>query len=132
MALLKTVLLYIVVFTLVGTTSYFLHNLLLNGEDETFISLLRKTYLFHGIFSLSVIMVFNLLARINSVFPQLGFIYMGLLVFKIMVFTMVFYPQLMGGQTISRFHRASLLIPIAIFLMLEVIFVIKTLRSKES
>ena len=132
MALLKTVLLYIVVFTFVGATSYFLHDFLLNDTDAGFNSLLEKAYLFHGIFSLSVIIAFRLTADFDSIFPQLGFIYIGSVVVKIMVFTMMFYPQLMGDQAISRFYRASLLVPIAIFLILEVLFVIKILHGKES
>lgn len=126
----KTILLYIVVFTFVGATSFFLHEWFLGEEYDELKVLLKKAYVFHGIFSLSIIIVFRLVAKIKSVFPQLGFIYMGLLVFKIMVFTMMFYPQLMGDQIISRFYRGSILIPIAIFLILEVVFVIKILRGK--
>ncbi|MFD2604557.1 DUF6168 family protein [Euzebyella marina] len=126
----KTILLYIVVFTFVGATSFFLHEWFLGEEYDELKVLLKKAYVFHGIFSLSIIIVFRLVAKIKSVFPQLGFIYMGLLVFKIMVFTMMFYPQLMGDQIISRFYRGSILIPIAIFLILEVVFVTKILRGK--
>ncbi|MBF01143.1 MAG: hypothetical protein CMP77_14370 [Flavobacterium sp.] len=113
-----------------GATSFFLHEWFLGEEYNELKVLLKKAYVFHGIFSLSIIIVFRLVAKIKSVFPQLGFIYMGLLVFKIMVFTMMFLPQLMGDQIISRFYRGSILIPIAIFLILEVVFVTKILRGK--
>ncbi|WP_222937197.1 DUF6168 family protein [Cytophaga sp. FL35] len=126
----KTIILYIVVFTLVGTTSYFIHNQLLGTEHFELKALLKKAYLFHAIFSLSIIIAFQLASNFDSVFPQLGFIYMGLLVFKIMVFTMMFYPQLVGDQMVSRFYRGSILIPVAIFLILEVVFVTKILRRK--
>ncbi|WP_170863103.1 DUF6168 family protein [Pseudozobellia thermophila] len=130
--MLKTVLLYIVVFTFVGATSYFLHNWALNDTQMGFHALLRKAYLFHGLFSLSVLIAFRLTAGFDSIFPQLGFIYIGSVVLKITVFTAMFYPQLMGDQAISRFYRASLLVPMAIFLILEVLFVIKILQRKES
>lgn len=132
MALLKTVLLYIVVFTFVGATSCFLHNGVLNDPQTDFSALLTKAYLFHGIFSLSVLLAFQLMAGFDSLFPQLGFVYLGSVLVKVAVFTAMFYPQLMGDQAISRFYRASLLVPMAIFLILEVLFVIKILRGKQS
>lgn len=128
--MLKKILLYLVVFTMVGATSYFVHTTLLGREHFELKQLLYKAYLFHAIFSLSIIIAFQLLSNFDKVYAQLGFIYMGLLVFKIMVFTILFYPQLMGNQTVSRFYRASILIPVAIFLIMEVLFVTKILRRK--
>jgi len=114
----------------VGTASFFLHQLLLVDGNSDFNMLLRKAYIFHLVFSSSVIIVFHLLSSNEKIFPQLGFIYIALLVFKIAAFTAMCYPQLMGDQYLPRFERASLLIPVFVFLVLEVFFVSKILQRK--
>ena len=97
-----------------------------------FIPLLQKAYVFHFCFSLAMLIIFQWLARSNRVFDQLGFIYMGLLVFKIVVFTTLFYPQLLGEDLLTRSYRASLLIPVIVFLPLEVIFISKLMQGKKA
>ncbi|MUH35098.1 hypothetical protein D9O36_04530 [Zobellia amurskyensis] len=117
-------------FILVGTASFFLHEFLLTDNNLGFNSLLKKAYIFHFIFSLSVIISFQLLSKNEKVFVQLGFIYIGLLVFKIAAYTAMCYPQLMGDQYLPRFYRASLLIPVFVFLGLEVFFVSKIMQRR--
>ncbi|SKB51398.1 DUF6168 family protein [Maribacter arcticus] len=130
--MLKNILIIIVVFLFVGTTSYFLHPFLLVEEHQFFVPLLKKAYLFHFSFSLILILAFIILARYDKYFVQLGFIYMGLLVFKIVVFAALFYPQLLGENLLSSFYRSSLLIPVIVFLPLEVIFISKIMRGKKA
>ena len=55
---------------------------------------------------------------------------MGMLVFKIVFFAAMFFPQLMGDQPLPQFYRAMMLLPVFIFLTLEVIFVSKIMREK--
>lgn len=113
-----------------GATSFFLHQSLLVDNHSDFNTLLQKAYIFHLIFSTSIIIAFHLLSTNKKIFPQLGFIYIALLVFKIAAFTAMCYPQLMGDQYLPRFERASLLIPVFVFLILEVFFVSKILQQK--
>ncbi|SNR24883.1 hypothetical protein SAMN04488009_0322 [Maribacter sedimenticola] len=129
--MLKNILILLVVFIFVGTTSYFIHFYTLVNEGS-FKPLLEKAYLFHGFFSLGMLILFTILAQFKKFFDQLGFIYMGLLVFKIVIFTSLFYPQLLGDNLLPRFYRASLLIPVIVFLPLEVIFISKLMRSKKA
>ncbi|WP_400071354.1 DUF6168 family protein [Zobellia russellii] len=128
--MIKQIVQYIVVFILVGTTSFFLHQFLLADTNLDFRALLKTAYIFHFIFSLSVIIAFQLLSKNEKVFVQLGFIYIGLLVFKIAAYTAMCYPQLMGDQYLPRFYRASLLIPVFVFLGLEVFFVSKIMQRR--
>ena len=114
----------------VGTISFFTQTALLNEMGSDFLELLKKSYLFHFLFSLLLVIAFQILSNSQKVFEQLGFLYIGMLVFKIVVFTAIFFPQLMGDQPLSHFYRAMILIPIFIFLTLEVIFVSKILRKK--
>jgi len=130
--LFKKIFIVIVVFLFVGTTSYFLHTYLLEDNGQNFIPLLQKAYIFHFFFSLVLLISFFVLAQSDKYFEQLGFIYMGLLVLKIVIFAGLFYPQLLGDNLLSRFYRASLLIPVIVFLPLEVIFISKIMRGKKA
>ena len=128
----KKIGIYIVVFVLVGTTSYFIHLFLLGEIDIAFKALLKKSYTFHFCFSLVLLTIFQLVARFNKLFEQLGFMYMALLVVKIVIFAGLFYPQLLGDNLLPRFYRASLLIPVIVFLPLEVIFISKLMQGKKA
>ncbi|APQ17389.1 hypothetical protein A9200_00310 [Maribacter hydrothermalis] len=119
-------------FLLVGTTSFFLHQFFLGNTAVNFIPLLQKAYIFHFFFSLVLLIFFQIFCEVDKIFQQLGFIYMGVLVFKIIVFTAIFYPQLLGENMLSRYYRASLLIPVIVFLPLEVIFISKLMQSKKA
>jgi hypothetical protein len=129
---LKKIVLYIVVFLFTGATSYFLQIFLLGEIDTSFVPLLRKAYIFHFCFSLVLLIFFQIFSGVDKIFQQLGFIYIGALVFKIMVFTSIFYPQLVGENLLPRFYRASLLIPVIVFLPLEVIFISKIMQGKKA
>lgn len=129
--MIKNILIILVVFIFVGTTSYFIHLYTL-VDYGTFKPLLKSAYLFHGFFSLGLLILFTILAQFKNFFDQLGFIYMGLLVFKIVIFASLFYPQLLGDNLLPQFYRASLLIPVIVFLPLEVIFISKLMRSKKA
>lgn len=129
--MLKKIIIYIVVFVLTGATSYLLHIFLLGKGNEHFITNLQKAYFFHFLFSLVLLIGFEITARSDTFFQQLGFIYMGLLVLKILVFTIGFYPELLGDNMLPRFYRASLLIPVIVFLSLEVFFISKIMQVKK-
>ncbi|WP_158657109.1 DUF6168 family protein [Maribacter cobaltidurans] len=128
--MLKRIVLYIIVFIFVGAISFFIHNTLLGNIDRGFHLLLEKAYVFHFFFSLVLVVAFQFLSKVKKLVAQLGFLYIATLVFKIVVFTAIFYPQLMGDQPLPHFYRAMILIPIFIFLTLEVIFVSKIIREK--
>lgn len=130
--MLKKIIIYIVVFLFVGTTSYFSHIFLLGEANTNFFSTLKEAYVFHFCFSLVLLICFRLFSKKEKLFEQLGFMYMGLLVFKIIVFVIYFYPQLLGEDALPRFYRASLLIPVIVFLLLEVIFISKIMQGKKA
>ncbi|WP_368389733.1 DUF6168 family protein [Maribacter sp. 1_MG-2023] len=129
--MLKNIILYIVVFTVVGATSYFLQDLVLSTAPIYFGPLLINAYTFHFLFSLTLVVIFLIASKNNSFFEQLGFMYMGVLVFKIMVFAILFYPYLLGELIMPQIYRGALLIPVIIFLFLEVFFISKIMRKKR-
>lgn len=123
---------YIVVFLFAGATSYFIHLFLLGEGQDSFIPILQKAYMLHFGFSLILLIAFHLLAHYNKLVEQLGMLYMALLVFKIIIFASLFYPQLLGEAMLPRFYRASLLIPVIVFLPLEVILISKIMQGKKA
>ncbi|MDC6404151.1 MULTISPECIES: DUF6168 family protein [Maribacter] len=125
----RKILLYTIVFTMVGTISFLGQTFLMDLETD-FLHLLEQSYIFHFFFSLLLVIAFQILSKNQKVFEQLGFLYIGMLVFKIVVFTAMFFPQLMGDQPLPHFYRAMMLLPTIIFLTLEVIFVSKIMREK--
>ncbi|WP_167333086.1 DUF6168 family protein [Maribacter forsetii] len=129
--MLKNIILYIVVFTVVGATSYFLQDLALLDPPTYFGSLLVKAYTFHFVFSLVLVIIFLIASKNNSFFDQLGFMYMGVLVIKITIFAAMFYPYLLGELIMPQIYRGALLIPVIIFLFLEVFFISKIMRKKR-
>ena len=91
---------------------------------------LVKVYLFHFIFSLLVCGVFFILSSKEKLFQQLGFIYLGVLMLKIILFCGVFYNPIFTIEKLPKIDSISLLIPIALFLILEVFFIAKILNKK--
>jgi len=129
--LLKNIILYIVVFTVVGATSYFLQDFVLSTPPSYFGPLLVKAYSFHYLFSLTLVIVFLIASKNKSFFEQLGFIYMGMLVFKITLVAVIFYPYLLGEFVMPQLYRGLLLLPAIIFLFLEVFFISKIMGNKR-
>jgi len=115
----------------VGTASYFLQGSLLSEPNPTFSTVLQNAYTFLYFFSLILTIIFQLVSKNDKYFEQLGFIYLGLLVFKIIIFAVMFYPHLMGEKLMPQFYRASLLLPVFVFLFLEVFFISKIMKSKK-
>ena len=91
---------------------------------------LFNIYLFHAVFTFILITIFTFISKYNTFFEQLGFIYLGTLVFKITFFCGVFYNPIFTTENLSIIERISLLIPVAIFLIIEVYFIAKILNRK--
>ena len=124
----KNLITYILVFASVGVLSYLLHN---NFIEEKNISLpfsLKKVYLFFVFFSLVICSLFKIGSVINKIKEQLGFIYLGTIIFKIIVFAVIFYKSVFEVD-LTNAQRIALIIPMAIFLFIEVFFVAKILNK---
>lgn len=122
---------YTIVFGVLFFLGFFLHR---NWIDNANISLpfsLKEIYIFHAVFSLIICVLFTILAQKDKLFEQLGFIYLGVLVFKITFFCMVFYDPVFTVEKLTKKQSLSLLIPIAIFLIAEVYFIAEILNKKK-
>jgi hypothetical protein len=70
-------------------------------------------------------------SSVDKIFSQLGFIYLGTLFFKIVIFCAIFYQPVFQEENLSQIARVSLFIPTLLFLLTEAFFVAKILNKKE-
>ena len=130
--MIKKLLLYPAVFILLFFIGFYLHNLYLTQKEVLLPFSLKKVYQFHAVFSALICINFLLLSTVDKIFDQLGFIYLGTLFLKIILFCVVFYSSIVTNENLENTAKLSLLVPTIIFLLTEVIFVAKILNQKES
>jgi hypothetical protein len=129
--MIKTILLYTVLFFSLFFISFFLHDNLIEKQGIILPFSLLKVYLFHVGFSLLICVNFEVFSTVDKIFPQLGFIYLGTIFLKIVLFSAFFYKSIFSEENVSETARISLFIPMLIFLLTEVVFVAKILNKKE-
>lgn len=129
--MIKSILLYLITFSALFLLSFFLHEYYLDVNEFFLPFSLKKVYLFHAGFSLLICVNFRLLANVDKIFPQLGFIYLGCLFFKIILFCVVFYKSLFNETILSEIAKISLILPMFIFLLTEAIFIARILNKKD-
>ena len=129
--MIKSILLYFITFSSLFLVSFFLHEYYLDKKELIIPFSLQKVYLFHAGFSLLICVNFRLLANVDNIFSQLGFIYLGCLFFKIILFCVVFYKSLFNDTILTEIAKISLILPMFIFLLTEAIFIARILNKKD-
>ncbi len=123
---------YALIFSVLLLIGYRLHSYVLEDEDILLPFSLLNVYRFHAVVSLLICLVIEVFSRQQKYHDQLGFIYLGALVFKIVIFSIVFNGVLFTDQNLSKTESISLLIPLAIFLLTEVYFITQILKREHS
>ncbi|WP_299057592.1 DUF6168 family protein [uncultured Polaribacter sp.] len=126
----KKIIIVLFVFLSIGYFGYLGHLMLLNNIEVTLPFSLKKLYLFHAGFSTLVGINIILISKIKKVLEQIGFIYLGSLFIKIMLFIAAFYPTITSEEKSSLIIKLSILIPTFLFLLIELLFVVKFLKRK--
>jgi hypothetical protein len=129
--MIKSVISYSLVFFSIFFISFVLHENWLEKQEVILPFSLKKIYLFHLVFSMLICVNFKLFSIVDKIFEQLGFIYLGTLLLKIVLFCAIFYKSIFTEETLSEIARLSLFIPMIIFLLTEAIFVAKILQKKQ-
>jgi hypothetical protein len=127
--LIKTLLTYIFVFGLLFTIGYHVHEYLLKEQVDFMPFSLKAIYIFHAIFSFLICTFLLLISKKDKLKDQLGFLYLGTFVFKLVVFAMIFSALFFGDLQLTLKHKVSLLIPVFIFLVPEAYFIVKILSK---
>ena len=129
--MIKDILLYSVVFFFLFLVSFSLHEFYIENQHIILPFSLRKVYIFHLGFSLIICINFLVFSTVDKVFEQLGFIYLGTIVLKLLLFCLIFYKSIFTEEGLPFSARFSLFIPMIIFLLTEVVFVAKIIKKKQ-
>ena len=121
----------LLVFAFLGTVGMYFHRLALEYFKVILPFSLQKLYLFHIGFSLLICINLQFLTKIAHVSEQLGFIYLGTLLLKIILFSVVFNETVIASENLTVASKISLLIPTFIFLLVEVFFIAKILNKRQ-
>ena len=125
----KQVALYSVTFILFSFIGYYLHTKGLSEmANQSPISLV-EIYLYHGLFSFLLSTLFSFLSNTEKFRDQLGFLYLFSVSLKIIIFCFVFYDSIFRADSFTNIESANLLIPMGLFLIIEVFFISKTLNN---
>ena len=111
--------------------TYPLHTYLLQISGEMPPYSLLSIYLFQGIVSLFLVLIFELLAYTEQYNDKLGLLYLGSSAIKIIFFFLFFKDVLFSSIALSKMDRLSLLVAFFIFVFYEVFFIVKILNRKS-
>lgn len=92
---------------------------------------LKKNYLFNTGFSILVCLNIFLLSTVNKFKEQLGLVYLIALFIKIILFFAIFYRSIVKVDEMEMASKISMLLPLLIFLLTEVIFIAKQINQKS-
>lgn len=120
----KRTFLPVVIIFIAGFITYFLQSLMF--ADLRFD--LMEVYLFHALASSSIYVILDLFSKTRKFGDQIGFLYLGTLFLKVAFFVGVFHDSIMSINEMTKKEGLSLLLPLFIFLFLEVFFVARILN----
>ena len=129
--MIRSIIAYAAIFFCIFIISFSLHEYLLEERQIILPFSLKKVYLFHLGFSLIICTNFVAISRVEKIFDQLGYIYLGTILLKLIIFIATFYKSIITGETLLFITRISLLIPMIIFLFIEAIIVAKILKKNQ-
>lgn len=108
-----------------------IHHFLLEEKEIELPFSLEKLYLFNAGFSALICINILFLSTVNKFKEQLGFIYLITLFVKIILFSATFYKSIVKVDEMQMVAKLSMLFPLLIFLLTEIIFVAKLINQKR-
>ena len=125
----KRIFQYAILCGLVLIIGYTIHHFILDFLQIEHPFALWQIYLFQCLATLALCASFEVIAQKSKKYKdQLGFLYLGAMVLKIALFSIFFSSILFSSLVLSRTDSLSLLIPIFLFLFLEVVIIMKILN----
>lgn len=128
--MLKKSITYVIAFALLGFLGFTTHNFY---TEECRINLpfsLLKVYVFFAVFSLIICLLLNILSTVKKMENQIGLYYLASIFLKLPIFGATFYNSIFK-ITLNTNQRLSLVIPMMVFLAVEVFFIAKILSKKS-
>ncbi|WP_298762980.1 DUF6168 family protein [uncultured Polaribacter sp.] len=130
--MIKKIFVIVSVFLVLGFLGYQVHSYIFTQIHKEPAFSLLKLYKFNTGFSLLVCINIVLLSNVNKIAEQLGFIYLGALLLKILLFVATFYVSIIKKDILQTVDKISMLITVFVFLSTELFFVIKLINQKQS
>jgi len=122
--MLKRILIVSALFLLIFVIGFFTHQFFVT---ENLPYSLFQMYFFHVVATTLVYIVVEVLAKVVP--NQEGYAYLMMMCFKIGAFVLIFQNSVFG-ESLSKTERVSLVLPLFLFLIAEVIAVGRLLNSK--
>lgn len=130
--MIKRILYYILSFGLLLLSGFYVHKGILSSTEKALDFSLFNIYAFHAVFSFVICTLLLVISKFPKFAAQLGFLYLGGFLLKFFVFAAVFQGLVLRESPLTSIESVSLLLPIVIFLTLEVYFVAKLLRMIDA
>lgn len=130
--MIKSLLKYTGLFALSFVLIFLTHRYILLNTEVTLPFALLTVYVFHGLFSIGLILLFYFLEHTDKFKGQVGFLYLISVVLKAVLFFIIFNGVIFNDQTFTRIEAASLLTPLFIGLTFEVFILSKLLKVQAS
>ncbi|WP_367179551.1 DUF6168 family protein [uncultured Winogradskyella sp.] len=130
--MIKAVATYIISFSILFALIYVSQNYILNASGKVIRFSLWDTNMFFALSSFIICIHFQFFSGIKSIQPQLGFIYLPTLFIKGILFFLMFKTSIFELEALLTAEKLNLLIPLFLFLGLEVFFVVKIITKNET
>lgn len=127
--MIKSLLVYISAFTLLFLVIHLVQSYILKALNYEFRFSLLSTNIFFAVTSLVICAHLKLFSLIKILQPQLGFIYLPTLFIKGILFYLMFKSSVFNLDLLSTAERLNLLMPLFLFLGLEVYFIVKIIKK---
>jgi hypothetical protein len=124
--------LYIISFCILFFLLHYTQDFILSEKGIEINYNLWDTNLFFAFASLIICIHFYIFSKIKLLKPQLGYIYLPTMFIKGVLFYLSFKNSVFAIDNLSVAERLNLLIPLLLFLVLEVLFIIKILNNKAA
>ena len=128
--MIKKIMRFGISFSFLFASSFFFHSTILEHFNINLRFELFHIYSFHFLFSFIICCLFLFFSNIEKWITQLGFIYIFALVTKLLFFSVFFKNLIFQNEIITKMDSLNLLIPLFLFLFLEVYFIVQILNDK--
>lgn len=130
--MIKSIMVYVISFMVLFLLIHYLQDFILSYFNSTVRFNLRDTNLFFAISSFVICSFFSFATGMKSFINQLAYAYLPTLFIKSVLFFLMFQSAVFNLDALTGAERLNLLIPLFLFLGLEVFFIVKIITKNET
>lgn len=125
----KRIIIFSATILLLFFVGYFLNDFFIEKNDIKLSFNLFHVYLFHALASLLIYILVELV--VTQLPNETGYLYLALTMIKLGLFVLIFQNDIFSETSLVKAEKASLVIPLFIFLITETLGVAKLLNNKQ-